>query len=364
MSSAKGPLTGRLLSLDFLRGYFVLVIVIDHLWQFPSAWALVSGEAKLWVTAAEGFVMISGFLIGYVRGYKGLKLPFFTIAKKLFARAIMLYFWMIIVSMGYIWIEWQKKVPNMPYTKFEPEFTEHSYMDAFSRFIGGEPHAWIHFLYLYAILLVVSIGAVYLFRKRLSWLVGVLSLALYAVGIWQDSEWMKWQIIFFLPSIAGFHFDAIRAMWHTYRPEARSMLKRLVFLATGVTLLASILLTYLPQFFPSSLIGANTDIFAIEHFTPARIIVAILWFITLAFIFDKFTPQIQKYTHGTLEYVGTHSLTAYVSHGYVIVLVNFFLTASLPIYLQVAYNTFLGALTLVGVYVAIRLPILRRILPR
>lgn len=364
MSSAKGPLTGRLLSLDFLRGYFVLVIVIDHLWQFPSAWALVSGEAKLWVTAAEGFVMISGFLIGYVRGYKGLKLPFFTIAKKLFARAIMLYFWMIIVSMGYIWIEWQNKVPKMPYTKFEPDFTEHSYVYAFNHVIGGEPHAWIHFLYLYAILLMVSIGAVYLFRKRLSWLVAVLSILLYAIGLWQDSEWMKWQIIFFLPSIAGFYFDAIRAKWHAYRTEIRSLFKRLIFLATGLTLLASILTTYLPQLFPVSLIGSVTDIFAIEHFTPARIFMAILWFTALAFIFDKFTPQIQKYTRGTLEYVGTHSLTAYVVHGYIIVLVNFYLSADLPIVLQVVYNTFLGALTLAGVYIAIRLPILRTILPR
>lgn len=364
MASSQPAQTGRLLSLDYLRGYFVLVIIIDHLWQFPSAWALLSGEAKLWVTAAEGFVMISGFLIGYIRGYKGLKLPYFTIAKKLFSRAVMLYFWMIIVSMGYIWIEWQHKVPNMPYTKLEPEFTENSYLEALTHFIKGGPHAWIHFLYLYAILLIVSIGAVYLFRKRLSWLVATLSVVIYIVGILQDSEWMKWQIIFFLPSVAGFHFEIIRTKWHEYSKRTRSLTKRILFLAAGLTLFASIITTYLPQLFSPSLITDFTNVFTIEHFTPARIIVAIIWFIALAFIFDKFTPQIQKYTRGTLEYVGTHSLTAYVIHGYVIVLVNFFLSKSLPIYLQVPYNTLLGAITLIGVYIAIRLPILKKILPR
>lgn len=364
MASTPNTKPGRLLALDYLRGYFVLVIIIDHLWQFPSAWALISGEARLWVTAAEGFVMISGFLIGYVRGYKGLKLPFVAVAKKLFTRAIMLYFWMVIISMGYIWIEWQHKVPNMPYTKFEPEFTEHSYLDAFTRFISGEPHAWVHFLYLYAILLVISIGAVYLFRKRLSWLVGVFSIILYVVGIWQDSEWMKWQIIFFLPSIAGFYFDAIRTRWYTYEKATRSMIKRLLFLVAGMTLLGSILTTYLPSLLPSSLVSSASDIFSVEHFTPARIMVAVVWFLALAFLFDKFTLHIQKYTRGTLEYVGTHSLTVYIVHGYIIAAVNFLLTLSLPIYLQIPYNTLLGALTLVVVYIVIRLPVLRTVLPR
>ena len=364
MSATKATPTGRLVSLDYLRGYFILVIVIDHLWRFPSLWALISGEAKLWVTAAEGFVMISGFLIGYVRGARGLKLPFSAIAKKLFNRALMLYAWMVIVSMGYIWLEWHHRVPNMPFTDFDPDVTEGNYLEAFWHVVGGQPHAWIHFLYLYAIFLVIAIGAVYLFRKRLSWLVVALSIALYAVGILQDIEWMKWQIVFFLPSVAGFHFDTIRTAWSELATKKRRALKEYLFLAAGLTLLASILTTYLPQLFPTGLISSLSDIFQIEHFSIARVIVAGLWFIALAFTFEKFTPWIQKYTRGTLEYIGTHSLTAYVAHGYVICLVNFLLTICVPHFLLIPYHTLLGAITLVGVYIIIRLPILRTILPR
>lgn len=364
MASSDTPKPGRLLSLDFLRGYFVLVIIIDHLWRFPSAWALVSGEAKLWVTAAEGFVIISGFLIGYVRGFKGLKLPFLTIAKKLFSRAIMLYVWTIFISMGYIWIEWQQKVPNMPYTDFDPDVATGDYKDALWHVISGQPHAWIHFLYLYAIFLIIAIGAVYLFRKRLSWLVAIFSILLYGAGVWQDIEWMKWQIIFFLPSLAGFHFEAIRAKWHNYAKDERSLAKRLVFFLAGVTLFMSILTTYLPQYFSASVNTTISDMFQVEYFTPARIAVAMLWFIALAFIFDKFTPQIQKYTRGVLEYMGNHSLTVYIAHGYVIVLVNYLLPTTPPSYLELVYNTLLGAITLAGVYLVIRLPVLRKILPR
>jgi hypothetical protein len=364
MSSTRNTPTGRLLSLDYLRGFFILVIIIDHLWRFPSAWALFSGEAKLWVTAAEGFVMISGFLIGYVRGYKGLKLSFVTIAKKLFVRSVMLYFWMIIVSIGYLWIEWHNRVPNMPFTKFIPEVEQGDYSAAIMHVISGQPHAWIHFLYLYAIFLMIAIGAVYLFRKRFSWAVGIISVVLYIAGIWLNIEWMKWQLIFFLPSVAGFHFDYIRLRWSQMADPTRHLVKRMLLLAAALTLLASILITYLPSLFPAPIVSTTTDIFLIEHFTAARVLMAILWFIALAFIFEKLTPYIQKYTYGTLEYLGTHSLTAYVAHGYVICLVNFALNISVPASLLIPFNTLLGALALAGVYIIIRLPVIRTVLPR
>ena len=308
--------------------------------------------------------MISGFLIGYVRGYKGLKLPFLTIAKKLFTRAVMLYFWMIIVSIGYLWIEWHNRVPNMPYTEFEPEVKQGDYSTAIMHVIGGQPHAWIHFLYLYAIFLLIAIGAVYLFRKRLSWAVGVVSLLLYIAGAFWNVEWMKWQLIFFLPSIVGFHFDYVRLRWSQLSVPARHLTKRILFLVTGVTLLASILVTYLPSLFPTAFVSFTTDVFLLEHFTLARVFVAILWFISLAFVFEKLAPYIQKYTYGTFEYLGTHSLTAYVAHGYVICVVNFMLNMQVPTALVIPFNTLLGALTLAGVYVIIRLPVLRTVLPK
>jgi hypothetical protein len=135
--------------------------------EVPQRVALMSGQAKLWVTAAEGFVIISGFMIGYIRGRKGLKLPFPTIARKLISRAALLYAWMVIASMGYIALEWSKLVPNMPYTKLPAG----DYGEAFMQVVtGNQPHVWIHFLYLYAIFLALAVVAVYLLRHRQAWL--------------------------------------------------------------------------------------------------------------------------------------------------------------------------------------------------
>jgi hypothetical protein len=59
-------LTGRDLRLDFLRGYCIVVMLIDHVSLFP-AWTIgLTGNTRLWVSAAEGFVLISGVVMGLV----------------------------------------------------------------------------------------------------------------------------------------------------------------------------------------------------------------------------------------------------------------------------------------------------------
>ena len=54
----------RLLALDYLE-VFIVVIIVDHLWRWPNLFQFVSGRGELWASAAEGFVIISGLLIGY-----------------------------------------------------------------------------------------------------------------------------------------------------------------------------------------------------------------------------------------------------------------------------------------------------------
>ena len=73
----------RMLALDYLRGFFIVIIVIDHLWRWPNMFEYVSGRGELWASAAEGFVIISGLLVGYVRGYKNRNQPLLEVSKKL-----------------------------------------------------------------------------------------------------------------------------------------------------------------------------------------------------------------------------------------------------------------------------------------
>ncbi|NCU37794.1 hypothetical protein EOL96_01885 [Candidatus Saccharibacteria bacterium] len=363
MSLAPKKTSGRLLSLDYLRGYFVVVIIVDHLWKYPSVWALISGEARLWVTAAEGFVMISGFLIGYIRGFKGLKLPFTTVAQKLLSRAALLYAWMIVVSMGYVALEWSKLVPNMPFTYIASG--NYTFADAFLQFaIGGKPHMWIHFLYLYAIFLVLAVGAVYLLRKRKPLLLATATLAIYLMGILIDVEWMKWQLIFFLPSIIGFYFEPIRLYWQNITKNKQHQLVGGLWVISGLLLAVSALSTFAPWSLPTEFVEWSKSAFVIEDFLPLRVIVAGFWFTSLAFIFERITPYLKKYTYGVLEYLGTHSLTVYIAHGFVISAINVTLSFAIPEVWRIPYNSALGLIAILGTYFLIRVPIISKIVPK
>ena len=77
----------RIFELDLLRGFFVVIIIIDHLQLWPSPLRYLTGEGRLWVTAAEGFFLISGLLVGYIRGFKNKDKSLKDISIKLIKRA-------------------------------------------------------------------------------------------------------------------------------------------------------------------------------------------------------------------------------------------------------------------------------------
>jgi hypothetical protein len=80
----------RILAFDILRGFFLIVILINHIELYPNFFDLFTGRGRLLVSAAEGFFFMSGLLVGMV--YKrrialGMKFIF----KKMWKRAFVLY---------------------------------------------------------------------------------------------------------------------------------------------------------------------------------------------------------------------------------------------------------------------------------
>lgn len=57
--------SGRDLRLDFLRGYFILIMIIDHI-AGPSPLYWFTGGIQFFVSGAEGFFLISGLVTGIV----------------------------------------------------------------------------------------------------------------------------------------------------------------------------------------------------------------------------------------------------------------------------------------------------------
>jgi hypothetical protein len=361
MSEKDNKQGSRLLALDYLRGYFVAVIIIDHISKFPSIGTFLTGEAKLWMTAAEGFVMISGFLIGYVRGFKGLKLPFGVVASKLAKRALLLYLWTILTAFIFAAIDWY--VDIVPYVPTPPTPFGNWWALFVDTATFHSAAIWTYFLLLYTIFLFLSIGVVYLLRNHQVRLAVILTLIVYFFGFAHDIKWMKWQVIFFLPTIAGYYFPRIIEWWRARSMQKRVWLRRGIYSLSLIILATSVTFIYFPHLLPQSIVEPVNALFEIETFGPLRIILAALWFVALALLFDQIFPFLQRWTFGVLEYIGTHSLTAYIAHGLVICAINALLSLT-SWHGNFILNSLIGISGILAVYGLIRIPLIAKIIPR
>src|SRR5215468_4661927 len=55
-------------TLDLLRGALICMVVVEHVGWRPSLFEIVTHRGRLFASAAEGFLIISGVLVGRVRG--------------------------------------------------------------------------------------------------------------------------------------------------------------------------------------------------------------------------------------------------------------------------------------------------------
>jgi hypothetical protein len=88
----------RIASFDLIRGYFIFMILIDHLRRFFGVYEVFTGRGAQWASAAEGFFFVSGIMLGMVRGRKMINYKFSLVVKKCWARAFKLYIWAVGLS--------------------------------------------------------------------------------------------------------------------------------------------------------------------------------------------------------------------------------------------------------------------------
>lgn len=346
----------RLITLDYLRGFFIVVIVIDHLSRFPSILALISGKALLWVTAAEGFVAISGLLVGYVRGYKNKDLPMKDVTIKLLRRAGLLYVWSIIGSLVYTAIIWYVPLmggaPGLPIDK--SQWVELIYKTVTLEYT----YLWVHFLTLYALFLAAAPMAVWLLRNRMAWVVAALSIAGLLTGYAIHNEALQWQVIFFIPSIAGYYLSSIMKWWKELKARTRGVIASGVISLTLATILLSVITTFYGAQFQPLADFINSG-FAKDVISPERALMAFLWFVGFILIFNLLSKYIGKIFGWLLLPFGTHSLTAYILHGAAICVISYFTLGGD----NVVENSLLGIICILIVWILLKIPIVQRIVP-
>jgi hypothetical protein len=343
----------RIDTFDYLRGFFIVVIIIDHLWRWPNIFQYISGRGELWVSAAEGFVIISGLLVGYIRGYKNRKLPLKEVSTTLIKRGLLLYLWMIITTLSLVTISWalhfKGSIAHFPEPKGD-------WLALISNVLRLDfVHTLTHFLYLYAIFLILAPLAVWLLRIGKAWIIGVASLALWGVGFITHIEWMQWQILFFVPVIAGFYIDEILNKLRRLSRKSRLLLQYGFIGITAVTLLISaiIILPLEPGMFQYTL-------FSREPLTFERIVFSFIWFIGMLSLFQLLMPVLKSYFGWLLSVFGGRSLTAYIVHIIPLMLLQLLVGDTNNFWI----NSLLAVICVLLTWAILKIPNINKVIPR
>ena len=362
----------RIYELDLLRGFFICVIILDHLQFYPSPLQYLTGQGRLWVSAAEGFFLISGLLVGYLRAYKGASTPLTVLSKGLLSRAFTLYVWcagitLLVTALAVL----------LPTSNLMPKYPEYHFVSSFpvyiwSVFSGQYASDWIYFLRLYAILLALTPLFLYLVRKGYWVLAALLSVSTYAISLlfgWEEAA-MQWQIFFFGAALIGWKLENI-LIWLRSNSALRTALLSSLITVTLSTMLLSYFLVHGWDYVESPAtqlsresyvsIRASVDpLFSNNPMMPLRVALAFIWFGGLLAIFHVLKPWLMRFFGWLLLPFGQASLTVYILQAVVLS----FVVTLIPVTTSFWLNGLVGVLVILLFAVLLKIPHIGRVIPR
>lgn len=371
MTSA--PKARRIFELDLIRGFFIIVIILDHMQRWPSPFLYITGEGRLWVTAAEGFFIISGLLIGYLRAYKQINAPLIDISKKLWKRAGMLWLWsviitFIVVSLSVLLPGDGSKLPQLPDSEQVASLPVYIWNVVSQQYASD----WIYFLRMYAIVLALTPGFLWLLRRG-QWLVALAIMILAyssTIAFGLTEAVLQWQLLFFGAALIGWKFEAILA-WFARRPKLRYSFLVGLMSTTLATMTLSFFFVHgwpvvdSPQGFMNreqylAIRQVIDPLFSNNPFTIWRVLLAFLWFGGILALFHVIKRPLQAALGWLLMEFGQYSLTAYCLQA---ILLGFAVTY-IPVSESQLANFVVSSLLLVGFWGIMKIPLVKRVLPQ
>jgi hypothetical protein len=215
----------RDLRVDVLRGFCVVVMTVDHVGGESSWLYLFTGGNRFFVSAAEGFVFLSGFAMGMVHHgvirNKGFRVMF----EKVFGRAWLLYSVTVVLTILFAAVSTALGTPwsdEATPAKSRFDFT-------FSVITFHRAYSLTDILVLYTLLVLMAGPAIWLIAHRFGSLVVGASVTVWAVSqVWPDRvprAWQitdggfpfsAWQLLFVLGLVLGYHRERLTSY---FRPE-------------------------------------------------------------------------------------------------------------------------------------------------
>ncbi|WP_130626407.1 OpgC domain-containing protein [Enterobacter sp. A8] len=345
----------RDLRIDFMRGIALVMMVIAHT-EVMSVFNIFSWERFGLTTGAEGFVILSGFMLGMLNRARLQKVVLLTVSWGLYLRAWKIYRVNIIIIVSFILLAW---VPNI--TLFEvTHFTDRFSGESWSLFpvtpqiketwfniilylqIG--PHQ-TQILGLYIFLLLFSPLFLGMLQKgKVWWLLG-LSLLVYS--LWQrwplrltpaEFEFafplLAWQFIFVLGMACGWYKAELLSFART--PAGKVVVVALVMVSLVLGFVAQ---NHTNPFMPPALLlhVIPPDTFNTFYHTwaaknglgPVRVLNDIALMVTVYLVLTWWWVPLNKMFGWFLIPLGQHSLYTFILHVYVVLLVSQFITFDL-----------------------------------
>lgn len=355
----------RLLHLDFMRGIFLCVIIVDHLQKFPGFFELFTGRGLLWASAAEGFFFLSGILLGLVRGRRSASQPMLSVMKKLWGRATLLYIWNVLLTLlftliAFVFID---KVGLKPGYSTSTSVSLIVQETLSLQYVYG----WADFLQYYAIFLFFSPVAIWLLRKKYWWLVLIISIGVW--GLWgtrSHNFYLSWQLLFFSGAVFGFYVEQIHAWFRGLQKITQKRVRNVVIAMAGLTFIASYIFVigsiyikdypnwgWLSMLPAQKILDLNTWLspgFDKPGLGVGRLITFYVWFFAMYFVIKRFAWLYEKTKVGrAITVLGQNSLYVYIVHSILLFTVGLLWPGKYGIVLNIFINV--GVISLIFVLV-------------
>lgn len=303
----------RVQAFDLLRGYLLLVILVDHLYKFPGFFDLFTGRGHLWVSAAEGFFLISGAMVGLIRGGEMRLGKINQVYQKLLQRALTIYIWSVSLTLFYTFSSnvIKQYVPIKPEIINDVSFWSVVWSTITLRYSYG----WADFLNYYAVFLLGAIPVLFLLNKGKAWIVLLLSTSLWFLR--GHSFYLAWQILFVIGIVVGYFFREFEKNFIALSSKLRLILCVVFFCVTIGTLIASVVIVYFPASDTAlplfKIVNENNSVwFDKMTLAPGRLVLAMVWFTTLFAFVRRYENFFVKYLGLLLLPIGRNSLSIYI----------------------------------------------------
>ncbi len=312
---------GRDARLDWLRGYCLFMMIVDHVGGITgnvagSSWLYaLTGGTRYYATAAEAFYLISGVTLGLISSRESAR----DSTRRIYTRAFHLYRTALMLSLTFGAVAFWTNGSYFGRWSFE---SSSALSFAFRALTLRAETGGAGILVLYVLFMIVTPGALWLFRKNLAWLAllasGLVYIASQLVPQLRNQPFavyfdvLPWQILFFGGLALGFH-RAKLVQFFSSIPRVRTVLE-IAVVALALVFLVIHATEY--RVWP----GLPALLEPMEALPFARLALAMLSMLAAYILLSWFWNPLRAVFGWLLEPLGRASLWSFTIHFYVILI--------------------------------------------